>query len=122
MPIASAARRTLPGPSGYPLEYELVEPAAPAALTVFVMGLGNHRTMWLLQREALASSCSMLFVDLRGMGSSAAPPGIWRVEHLADDILHVISSAAPHWSGQPIHLVGHSLGAHVGGEILQPAD
>ena len=118
----STARRTIIGPAGAPIEYELIEPAGiPKAHLLFIMGAGNHRTLWEKQRQFFASTYAMMFVDNRGIGRSAEVPGIWTISDLADDALFVLQNAAAHWASRPVHLVGHSMGALVCYEMIHRA-
>ena len=91
MPSTRASARTITGPAGQPIEYELSEPrGAPAGHVVFVMGLGNHRTMWEAQQAHFAASHALLFVDNRGIGSSGSVSGLWTMQGHAEDVLHVL--------------------------------
>lgn len=108
-------------PAGHAIEYAIEEPPKAAALVVFIMGLGNHRTLFERQRQHFAGTYAILSVDLRGVGSSASPPGIWRMADFATDILHVIDRAAPRWRSSAIHLVGHSMGGQICYEVAHLA-
>ena len=106
--------------TGHVIEYELLVPAEPAAgQVVFVAGMGNHRTLWERQQEHLARTHALLFVDNRGVSLSGSPSGLWSVQDQADDVLFVLQNCG--WAGDPVHLVGHSLGALVCYEVLRRA-
>ena len=120
---AGANSRTIVGPAGLPIEYALhnCEPMRPRGHIVFIMGLGNHRTVWELQRQHFEGTHAMLFIDNRGIGLSGSPRGLYTLESLAADALYVLEHAAHHWPSTGIHLVGHSMGALVAYEMLLAA-
>ena len=105
--------------------YELVEACSASStdkLVVFVVGLGNHHTLFDFQRLRLAPAYRLLFIDLRGVNASESPPGVWHVRDMAADVLDVLDSVTPTWRrGMAVHLVGHSLGALICYEVLHLA-
>ena len=115
--MSESPTRTIDGPSGHAIEYGLQEPDSPVGHIVFVMGLGNHRTMWRYQFQHFACTHSLLSIDNRGIGRSSDPPGMWTVADMAADVIHVLQTVASHWK-MPIHLVGHSMGGLVCYEVV----
>lgn len=76
-----------------------------------VHALAADSGLWAEQVPALlAAGCSVLRVDLRGHGGSAATPGPYRMAQLADDVAAVLRALAL----PPVHYVGLSLGGMVG--------
>lgn len=76
-----------------------------------VHALAADSGLWAEQVPALlAAGCSVLRVDLRGHGGSAATPGRWTMAGLAGDVAAVLRSTAM----PPVHYVGLSLGGMVG--------
>ena len=127
------ASATLRGASGVPIEYELVQQktgppfGTPSTLVVFLSGLGNHRTLWLRQKEYFERShptFTLLFVDNHGVSGSGLPAGTYALYLMAADVLHLLSALVPAWTDQSTwstHLVAHSMGALIGYEMLHRA-
>lgn len=108
-------------PSGNLLEYCLVEPSSPTGYVILVPGMGNHRTIFELQVSALSERYALLLPDSRGIGKSSSPPGLWSIVDHANDILHLLKHAVPHWTSEAVHLVGHSMGGLICYEVMQRA-
>jgi 3-oxoadipate enol-lactonase len=72
--------------------------------------LGASHAMWAPQVQALAGSHTVLSYDIRGHGESAAPPGPYSLEQLADDAHALLM----HLGVQRTHWVGLSLGGMIG--------
>lgn len=92
------------------LRYDLVgEPGAP--VVCLLHSLTSDGGMWAEQLPALiAGGFQVLRIDMRGHGGSSGPPGPYRIEDLADDVVLVLDLA-----GIPsIHLVGLSIGGMIG--------
>jgi 3-oxoadipate enol-lactonase len=76
-----------------------------------VHALAAESGLWAEQVPALLSAgCSVLRVDLRGHGGSAATPGPYRMAGLAADVAAVLRALAL----PPVHYVGLSLDGMVG--------
>ncbi len=72
--------------------------------------LAADHGMWQPQVEALARHFTVLAYDIRGHGRSAAPPGPYSLEQLADDAEALLA----HLGVQRTHWVGLSLGGMIG--------
>jgi len=76
-----------------------------------VHALASESGLWAEQVPALlAAGCSVLRIDLRGHGGSAATPGPYSMAGLARDVAAVLAALAM----PPVHYVGLSLGGMVG--------
>lgn len=73
---------------------------------VLIHSLGADRSMWQPQVEALGAGHRLLLVDVRGHGSSDAPPGPYSLDELAGDVLAVVDAAGP----DRFHVCGISIG------------
>lgn len=71
--------------------------------------LGSNAAMWAPQVEALAIDHRVVLFDLRGHGSSDAPPGPYALEQLALDVLAVADAAGV----ESVHLCGLSIGGMI---------
>jgi 3-oxoadipate enol-lactonase len=80
---------------------------APAV--VMMHSLGSNRMMWRPQIAALETRFRVIAIDTRGHGSSDAPPGPYRLEHLGRDVLNVANDAG----ADSFHVVGLSLGGQM---------
>jgi pimeloyl-ACP methyl ester carboxylesterase len=93
------------------------EDGAPRERAVYVHGLGGASTNWTDLAALLAVRFDGWAVDLPGFGRSQPPPrGRYSVRgHVAavvDVLEHVAASPGP-GAGQPVHLLGNSLGGLV---------
>lgn len=99
---------TVPAPDGTRIAWTSSGP--PGAPTiVFVHSLGTNSELWRDQAEALADRYRLILVDLRGHGSSQAPPGPYSLPMLGMDLLAVVDAAEI----DRFHLCGLSLGGQV---------
>jgi 3-oxoadipate enol-lactonase len=71
--------------------------------------IGADRSMWSPQIEALAGDYRIVSVDSRGHGESGSPPGPYRLEMLAGDVLGAARAAG---LGR-FHLAGLSMGGQI---------
>ena len=58
--------------------------------------LGNHRTLWLRQKEYFERShptFTLLFVDNHGVSGSGLPAGTYALYLMAADVLHLLSGS-----------------------------
>ena len=62
--------------------------------------------MWEAQRQYFSAKCDVCLIENRGISQSGTPPGIWRLEDMADDVISVIDALG--W--EVVHLIGQSLG------------
>jgi 3-oxoadipate enol-lactonase len=76
----------------------------------FSHSLACSLRMWEGQVAALGGRFRILVYDTRGHGQSAAPPGPYTLEALADDLRALVS----HLDIQRMHFVGLSLGGMIG--------
>jgi 3-oxoadipate enol-lactonase len=89
--------------------YELHgKPGAP--WLAFSHSLACNLRMWDGQVAALEDRFRILLYDTRGHGQSAAPPGAYTLEGLADDLRALLS----HLDIQRLHFVGLSMGGMIG--------
>lgn len=83
--------------------------AEGAAVMVYVHGLGGSATNWTDLAAALSSRYHGLALDLPGFGRSDPPvDGNYSVDAHADAVMSFIAGR-----GEPVHLVGNSLGGAV---------
>lgn len=78
---------------------------------LLISGLGQNSGAWAPARAALAARFRCHVFDNRGTGRSAAPPGPYGIETMADDTAALIG----HLGLGPLPVVGWSLG----GSVLQ---
>ncbi len=76
----------------------------------FSHSLACNLRMWDGQVAALKERFRILLYDTRGHGQSAAPPGPYTLEALADDLRALLS----HLDIQRLHFVGLSMGGMIG--------
>lgn len=106
------------GGDGPAIAFSLFEPRRPAgdgqAMRHIVLShaLGADRMMWDALAVALSERHRVVVYDQRGHGESAAPPGPYTLEELADDAARVMDAALP--PGAAAVFVGLSLGGMVG--------
>ncbi len=84
------------------------DPAAPKLF--FIHGWMDVAASFQFLVDALARDCYAIAPDLRGFGASAwQPQGYWFADYIAD-----LEALADHFApGEPLDLVGHSLGGNV---------
>lgn len=75
-----------------------------------VHSLASSHEMWGLQVPIFARHFQVIALDLRGHGASAAPPGAYTLDQLADDVVGV----ADHLGLDRFHFCGLSIGGLVG--------
>jgi 3-oxoadipate enol-lactonase len=93
---------------GCRIAYEVTGRADEPAL-VLTHSIGADRSMWSPQIEVLAGKYRIVAVDSRGHGRSDSPPGPYRLEALAGDILAAAEAAG---LGR-FHLAGLSMGGQI---------
>lgn len=86
------------------------EEKGPGPVVVLLHGFPLDRTMWVSQVEALSSRYRVVTPDLRGLGESPAPEGIYPMEDLANDVLELLDCLR---INEPIILGGLSMGGYV---------
>ena len=84
----------------------VVDPPAPAVLLLHGLGVGG--VVWQAFARRLLPHLAAIAPDLRGHGQSDAPPSGYTPDDYANDLAALIES-----EGQPVPIVGHSLGALV---------
>ncbi len=73
---------------------------------LMIQGLGADKTLWGVQRLALARSYRTIALDNRGAGRSDKPYGVYSMEQMADDAASVLDHAGI----DDAHIVGASMG------------
>jgi pimeloyl-ACP methyl ester carboxylesterase len=92
---------------GVEIAYE-VTGQGPAV--VLVSGTGQAASLWAAHVGAVSEAgFTVITFDHRGCGESAAPPGPYSVDQLADDLERLLD----HLAFPSYHLVGYSLGGYV---------
>lgn len=76
---------------------------------VFVHSLGTDRRIWRSQIDGLRDTYRVVVFDLRGHGSSQAPPGPYTLDDLGTDLVAVADAAGL----DRFHLCGVSIGGQV---------
>jgi len=85
--------------------------AAPLTI-VLSHALGCDRMMWDGLAAELSAEHRVITYDHRGHGASAAPPGAYTLDELADDAARVIDATVP--AGERVVFIGLSMGGMVG--------
>lgn len=102
---------------GYPLAY--TQAGSGAALVLIHGSLCDYR-YWRWQLPALGEHVHVLAPSLRGYWPNAftTESAAFSIAQHAQDLIEFIRSCSP---GQPVHLLGHSRGAHVALELASSA-
>lgn len=95
--------------NGIETRYEL-HGKAGAPWLAFSHSLACNLRMWDGQVAALKDRFRILLYDTRGHGQSAAPPGAYTLEALADDLRALLG----HLEIERLHFVGLSMGGMIG--------
>jgi 3-oxoadipate enol-lactonase len=93
---------------GCRIAYEVTGPTDGPGL-LLTHSIGADRSMWSPQIEALTGDYRIIAVDSRGHGESGSPPGPYRLEMLAGDVLAAARAAG---LGR-FHLAGLSMGGQI---------
>lgn len=88
------------------LDYEERGTGLPVVL---LHGYPFSRRIWQAQQDALSDSYRIITPDLRGLGSSPAPDGIYHMDDLAADVVALIDGLGI----ERAVWVGHSMGGYV---------
>lgn len=102
-------------PDGVSVAYRVAGDGAPVVL---VHGAGLSQVPWRgLGYVAGLAGFTTVTMDLRGHGLSGKPegPGAFAIDRLAEDVVAVLD----HLGIQSAHVVGYSLGARVGFELVR---
>lgn len=92
------------------LEYSLFgDPGRPVVL--FLHGITGSRNYFLKKVRRLARHYRLLLLDLPGFGESAKPRTAYTMDFYLDTVRNTVEAAGCHH--EPIHIVGHSLGATI---------
>lgn len=105
--------------NGHRLYFDLVG-AAQAPVIAFSHSLAADSGMWAEQVPAfLSAGYRVLRIDMRGHGGSDAPPGLYSMRRLADDVVFVLDSLEL----AQVDFCGLSIGGAIGQELaLRNAD
>ena len=76
---------------------------------LLIQGLGADKSLWNLQRLALAPRYHTIAIDNRGAGRSDKPYGVYSLEQMADDAVAVLDDAGV----DDAHVVGASMGGAI---------
>ena len=82
----------------------------PGPVVVLLHGFPLNRKIWSLQEGRVGSMYRMIAPDLRGHGETAAPPGIYSMEAMAEDVIELLEALQ---ISEPIVLGGLSMGGYV---------
>lgn len=88
------------------LFYEDIGKGAPMVL---LHGFPLDHTIWHPIVPLLQSHARLILPDLRGHGRSPAPPGVYEMRMLADDVLALLDTLEI----DRVTLVGHSMGGYI---------
>ncbi len=78
-------------------------------MAVFLHGLSGIADVWRATIEALPNQFACVGLDQRGHGHSPQPPDGYSLNRYVSDTIDLIGALGD----QPVHLVGHSMGARV---------
>ena len=95
--------------NGIDIHYELAGPAE-APVVMLSNSLGTRLEMWDPQMPAVSQRYRVLRYDSRGHGESAAPPGPYSIELLAEDAVGLLDALGI----ERVHFCGLSMGGMVG--------
>jgi len=88
-------------------------------VVVLSHSLACSMLMWTPQLEPLESAFRVLRYDTRGHGGSDAPPGVYTLAHLVDDVIGLLNKLAI----DRVHWIGLSMGGMIGqGMALSHSD
>lgn len=76
---------------------------------VLIPGLGGDGRFWNAVAERLQDRFSLIIMDHRGAGRSDRPPGPYRIERIAADVLEILDGLGI----GSAHLLGHSTGGTI---------
>jgi 3-oxoadipate enol-lactonase len=95
--------------NGVRIRYEWCGPEA-APVLVFSNSLGTDLAMWNTQASALSRDFRILRYDTRGHGCSSLPPGPYKLDQLANDLIGLLDKLAL----ERVHFCGLSIGGMTG--------
>ncbi|MCW2527013.1 MAG: hydrolase [Pseudonocardiales bacterium] len=107
---------TLTGRGGVNIAYDVWEPDVPSrGILVISHGLGEHgRRYDHVARRFAALGLTVVVPDHRGHGRSGGPrAGLKRFDDLTDDLQSVFDAVTADRTGQPLFLLGHSMGGAI---------
>lgn len=107
--LASAGLKKLSVPS--PAGPQTVFVGGSGPVLVLLHGAGDQAATWAHVVPSLLKRYTLVIPDLAGHGESAPPAGLIQVADIFGALEAVISSQAP---GQPVTIIGNSLGAWMG--------
>ncbi|MFQ5719326.1 MAG: alpha/beta fold hydrolase, partial [Acidobacteriota bacterium] len=121
MSESSHQERLDPAPSRDPAPLEAVGPATdlvleysligdpPAPVVLFLHGITGSRHYFFKKVRSLARHYRLLLADLPGFGESPKPRTAYTIDFYRQTVRNTIMAAG--CENDPIHIVGHSLGA-----------
>ncbi|MBY6205523.1 alpha/beta fold hydrolase [Halomonas denitrificans] len=96
-----------------PARLNVVESGTGPEILVLLHGLLFSHRMFDAQVEALGSRFRCVRMDFRGQGESEVTKSGYDLDTLADDAIALIESLDADEAGQPVHLLGFSMGGMV---------
>ncbi len=87
----------------------------PGPVVVLLHGFPLNRSLWEHQTGSVGSRYRLILPDLRGHGASAAPPGTYSMDVLADDVIELLDVLQ---LTEPVVLGGLSMGGYVALSIM----
>ncbi len=92
--------------NGIELYYEIHGEGDPI---VFIAGFGADHSGWLSLVEHFKNSYQLILFDNRGAGQSDAPPGLYSINQMADDVVALCTQLGIFKA----HFVGNSMGGFI---------
>lgn len=110
---AARAQRTSSSPE---IAYWRAGDSGPRVM--LLMGFGMRGALWKPQIDGLVRDHQLVWMDNRGVGESARPPGVWTMRDMASDALRVMDELG--WDR--CHVVGVSMGGMIAQHIAINAE
>lgn len=96
------------------LHYEFIDNNKPETL-VLLHGYLGKISFWKAFISPLSTIFNILLIDLPGHGEST----IWKADNTLDEWAKGVGEEIAHVVKDPVHIVGHSLGAYIGVKIAR---
>jgi pimeloyl-ACP methyl ester carboxylesterase len=88
----------------------------PGPVVVLLHGFPLNRSIWEHQAAGVGSRYRLILPDLRGQGGSAAPPGDYTMDGMADDVMELLDALQ---INEPVVLGGLSMGGYVALSLVE---